>query len=271
MCIPESPAAAVAERPPETDPAELEGLDNEALVRRYKETGDDALKWALVLRFQDQIRRVALRTCGLYNGFSQLDDVVHEGILTLLSAVDRFDPDKGVKLETYVAKRLRGMVIDLSRKQDWLPRQLRQTSNRLSRAVDELSVELGHMPVSQEVADRLGVTKEEYERMLSETAGANLLSFEMLLDNYGSGAGRSGGAFSDPPEEHCEEEELRACLAQGIASLRPNERMVLSLYYERELTMKEIAQVMGVSPPRVSQLHSHAIQRLRVFMKEQLG
>ena len=145
-----------------------------------------------MLRFQDQIRRVALRTCGLYSSFSQLDDVVHEGILTLLSAVDRFDPSKGVKLETYVAKRLRGMVIDLSRKQDWLPRQLRQTSNKLTRTVDELSIELGHMPVSQEVADRLGVSKEEYERMLSETAGANLLSFEMLLDSYGSGSGALG-------------------------------------------------------------------------------
>ena len=170
-----------------------------------------------------------------------------------------------------MAKRLRGMVIDLSRKQDWLPRQLRQTSNKLTRTVDELSVELGHMPVSQEVADRLGVSKEEYEKMLSETAGANLLSFETLLDSYGSGAGQASEDYNDPAEEFCEEQELRECLAKGIASLRPNERMVLSLYYEKELTMKEIAQVMGVSPPRVSQLHSHAIQRLRSYMKEQLG
>ena len=267
----ESAATAIAEEvPADAKQSELDSLDNDALIRRYKETGDDSLKWALVLRFQDQIRRVALRTCGLYSGFSQLDDVVHEGILTLLSAVDRFDPSKGVKLETYVAKRLRGMVIDLSRKQDWLPRQLRQTSNKLTRTVDELSVELGHMPVSQEVADRLGVSKEEYERMLSETAGANLLSFEMLLDSYGSGAGRSAESYNDPPEEHCEEEEPDDCLTRGTPTLRPNERMVLSLYYEKELTMKEIAQVMGVSPPRVSQLHSHAIQRLRAYMKEQL-
>lgn len=249
---------------------DIDGLDNDALIKRYKETGDESFKWALVLRFQDQIRRIAIRTCGLYSSFSQLDDVIHEGILALLSAVDRFDPDKGVKLETYVAKRLRGMVIDLSRKQDWLPRQLRQTSNRLIRTVDELSVELGHMPVSQEVADRLGVSKEEYDRMLSETAGANLLSFEMLLDSYGSGAGRVAEDYNDPPEEFCEEQELHECLAKGISSLRPNERMVLSLYYEKELTMKEIAQVMGVSPPRVSQLHSHAIQRLRSYIKERM-
>lgn len=271
MCAETSTATVVAEQIPALSQEEIDSLDNDTLIRLYKETGDESLKWALVLRFQDQIRRVALRTCGLYTSFSQLDDVVHEGILTLLSAVDRFDPSKGVKLETYVAKRLRGMVIDLSRKQDWLPRQLRQTSNKLTRTVDELSVELGHMPVSQEVADRLGVSKEEYEKMLSETAGANLLSFETLLDSYGSGAGQASEDYNDPAEEFCEEQELRECLAKGIASLRPNERMVLSLYYEKELTMKEIAQVMGVSPPRVSQLHSHAIQRLRSYMKEQLG
>ena len=271
MCAETSTATVVAEQTLALSQGEIDSLDNDTLIRLYKETGEESLKWALVLRFQDQIRRVALRTCGLYTSFSQLDDVVHEGILTLLSAVDRFDPSKGVKLETYVAKRLRGMVIDLSRKQDWLPRQLRQTSNKLTRTVDELSVELGHMPVSQEVADRLGVSKEEYEKMLSETAGANLLSFETLLDSYGSGAGQASEDYNDPAEEFCEEQELRECLAKGIASLRPNERMVLSLYYEKELTMKEIAQVMGVSPPRVSQLHSHAIQRLRSYMKEQLG
>lgn len=251
---------------------DLKQLDNDELIRRYKETGDNELKWELVLRFEDQIRRVALRTCGLYSSFSQLDDVIHEGVLALLSAVDRFDPSKGVKLETYVAKRLRGMIIDLSRKQDWMPRQLRQTANRMSRAVEELSIELGHMPVSQEVADYLGVTKEEYEKMLSDTAGANLLSFEALLENYGSVSGAMAEKKSgeDSPEELCEEKELHECLAEGIKSLRPNERLVLSLYYEKELTMKEIARVMDVSPPRVSQIHSHAIQRLRIFLKERM-
>lgn len=265
---------ALLEPVPEAGQTELDRLDNEELMLRYKETGDEEIKWALVLRFQDQIRRVALRTCGLYSSFSQLDDVIHEGILALLSAVDRFDPAKGVKLETYVAKRLKGMVIDLSRKQDWLPRQLRQTANRLNRAVDELSVELGHMPESQEVADYLGVSKAEYEKMLSETAGASLVSFEMLLDSYGSAAGKqtaTSSEFENPPEEMCEERELRENLAEGIATLRPKERLVLSLYYEKELTMKEIAQVLEVSPPRVSQIHSHAIQRLRLFLKERMG
>ena len=249
---------------------DLEQLDNEELLLLYKETGDNEAKWALVMRFREQIRRIALRACGIYNGFSQLDDIIHEGILVLLNAVDRFDPAKGVKLETYVSKRLKGMIIDLSRKQDWMPRQLRQKSTQINRAMEELSVQLGRTPSSQEMADYLGMSQAEYEKALSDTAGANLLSFEMLLDSCGNGGGKiPQNGFDDSPEERYEERELHEDLTAGIQSLRPNEQLVLSLYYEKELTMKEIAQVMGVSPPRVSQIHSHAIQRLRVFLKEQ--
>lgn len=247
-------------------------MDNQELMLRYKETGDENLKWELVLRFQEQIRRIAIRTCGLYSSFHQLDDVIHEGILTLLGAIDRFDPQKGVKLETFVAKRLRGMVIDLGRKQDWMPRQLRQKSNRLNRAMEELSVELGRMPTGQEVADYMGMTREEYEKTLSDTAGANLISFEMLLDTYGGMAGRMVSQSHQvvSPEDYYEEQELRQALEAAIASLRDNEKLVLSLYYERELTMKEISEVLGVSTPRVSQIHSHAIAQLRTYLQQEL-
>lgn len=255
-----------------------EGLDtgqesSESLLRRYKETGDDALKWELVLRFENQIRRIAARAYGVGLGGNQLEDVVHEGLLTLLGAVDRFDPDKGVKLETYVTKRLRGMMIDLSRKEDWLPRQLRQKFTKVNRAVDELSVELGRTPYSWEVARRLNMSLKEYEKTLSETAGANLMSFEMLLDAYGSVTGQplERQERLDSPEVHFEEQELHKALITGIENLRPNEQLVLSLYYEKELTMKEISEVLGISAPRVSQIHSHAIARLRTHLKEQMA
>lgn len=246
---------------------------SESLLRRYKETGDDALKWELVLRFENQIRRIAARAYGVGLGGNQLEDVVHEGLLTLLGAVDRFDPDKGVKLETYVTKRLRGMMIDLSRKEDWLPRQLRQKFTKVNRAVDELSVELGRTPYGWEVARRLDMSLKEYEKTLSETAGANLMSFEMLLDAYGSVTGQplERQERLDSPEAHFEEQELHKALVTGIENLRPNEQLVLSLYYEKELTMKEIAEVLGISAPRVSQIHSHAIARLRMHLKEQMA
>ena len=124
---------------------ELDQMNNEELMALYKQPGDNDIKWALAMRFQEPLRRIAMRTCGAYGGMNQLEDVIHEGLLTLLNAMDRFDPEKGVKLETYVAKRLRGIVIDLGRKQDWMPRQLRQKSSRINRAEEELSMTLTAM------------------------------------------------------------------------------------------------------------------------------
>lgn len=245
-------------------------MDNTALLALYKETGCDAARWTLVLRYTGLLRRVATQTCGLFQGFAQMDDVIQEGILVLLNAVDKFDPQKGVKFETYIAKRLRGMVVDLARKQDWIPRQVRQKSARLSRASEELSLQLGHTPSDRELAEYLGLDRETYEAILAETAASNLISFEALLDSYGSGAGRAPlpSQAENQPEEEYQQKELHARLADGIAALRPNEQMVLSLYYEKELTMKEIAQVLGVSAPRVSQIHSRAIRQLQEFMKQ---
>ena len=97
---------------------EAEKLDNQALLERYKETGDPDLKWMLVLRYTDLVRKVASQATGIYSSFAQLDDVVQEGLLVLLGAVDKFDPTQNVKFETYVSKRLRGMILDLARKQD---------------------------------------------------------------------------------------------------------------------------------------------------------
>ena len=156
----------------------VEQMSNQELLFLYRESGDEELKWKLVLRMTGMVRAIAAQVWGIYSSFAQLDDIVEEGILVLLSAVDKFDPSKDVKFETYVSKRLRGMIVDLARHQDWLPRQVRQKSIRLNRAREELSMQMGRTPSSAEMADHLGVTREEYGAMLSETAVSGLLSFE---------------------------------------------------------------------------------------------
>ena len=249
---------------------ELEGLDDQALLELYKQTGDQELKWVLVLRFTGLVRRIAAQASGLYSNFAQLDDIVHEGVLVLSSAIDKFDLSKNVKFETYVSKRLRGMIVDLARRQDWLPRQVRQKATRLTRAMDELSVQLGRAPESREVAEYLGLSREQYDALLSETAVSSLVSFEAVLDNYNGAQEKLllSEEQANPTEEAFQDQELHTVLEAGIASLRKNEQMVLSRYYERELSMKEIAQVLGVSAARVSQIHSRALQRLRSCMKQ---
>ena len=249
---------------------EAEKLDDRSLLELYQRTGDQDLKWMLVLRYTSLIRRIALQASGLYSSFAQLDDIIQEGLLVLLNAVDKFDPSKNVKFETYVSTRLRGMIVDLARRQDWLPRQVRQKAGRLNQAMDELSANLGRVPTSNEVAQYLGLSREQYDAMLSETAVSSLVSFEAVLDGCGKAMEKmlAQEEQSNPTEEIFQNQELHQVLEEGIAALRENERMVLSLYYEKELNMKEIAQVLGVSAARISQIHSRALQHLRVHMKQ---
>ena len=249
--------------------AEIEAMDTPGLLNLYKQTGDEELKWPLVLRYEGLIKSAALQIRGVYSSFAQVDDIVSEGILTLLTSIDKFDPDKGIKFETYVAKRIRGMVIDLARKQDWLPRNIRQRAKEIDCAVSHLANELGRFPTDQEVAGHLGIPTDKYQKEAARVALSNTLSLDALMDARDLEGYRFEVSTEDPtvqPETVLEEQELQQTLAQGISSLQQNEQIVLSLYYEKNLHMKEIAQVMGVSEPRISQIHSRAIQKLRDHM-----
>lgn len=248
---------------------EIEAMATPELLALYKQTGDEELKWPLVLRYEGLIKSAALQIRGVYSSFAQVDDIVSEGILTLLSSIDKFDLDKGIKFETYVAKRIRGMVIDLARKQDWLPRNIRQRAKEIDAAVSSLANELGRFPTDQEVAGHLGIPTDKYQKEAARVALSNTLSLDALMDARDLEGYHFEVSSEDPnlqPESVLEDQELQETLAQGIAALQKNEQIVLSLYYERNLHMKEIAQVMGVSEPRISQIHSRAIQKLREHM-----
>ena len=249
--------------------SEIEAMGTSDLLALYKQTGDETLKWPLVLRYEGLIKSAALQIRGVYSSFAQVDDIVSEGILTLLSSIDKFDLDKGIKFETYVAKRIRGMVIDLARKQDWLPRNIRQRAKEIDAAVSHLANELGRFPTDQEVAGHLGIPTDKYQKEAARVALSNTLSLDALMDARDLEGYRFEVSSEDPavqPEAVLEDQELQETLASGIAALQKNEQIVLSLYYEKNLHMKEIAQVMGVSEPRISQIHSRAIQKLREHM-----
>ena len=227
---------------------EIESTPTEELLRLYKETGDETLKWPLVLRYEGLIKSAAMQIRGVYSSFAQIDDIINEGILTLLEAVDKFDPDKGVKFETYVSKRIRGMIIDLARKQDWMPRGVRQRAKEIDAAAAELAASLGRYPTDTELAEWMGISREP-----------DGYQFEVPSDDT-----------QNQPEAVLQERELQRALADGIAGLRENEQIVLSLYYEKHLQLKEIAQVMDLSAPRISQIHARAIQKLRSYMEAYL-
>lgn len=252
---------------------EIEAMTTQELLVAYKQTGLQELKWPLVLRYVGLIKSIALQICGVYSSFAQVDDIINEGVITLMSAVDKFDPEKGTKFETYVTKRIRGMIIDLARRQDWLPRSVRKRSREIDQTVGELYSELGHFPTDTEIAAKMGISQAKYQEELVNTALCNVMSLEALFESREQGD--TGVSFpccdsSLQPEQSLQEEELKEKLAEGIRSLRDNEQLVLSLYYQKELNMREIAQVMGVSEPRVSQIHSKAVQKLRLYLDKYL-
>ena len=249
---------------------ELDALTTEELFQAYKHTGNEELKWPLVMRYMGLVKAIALQVRGVYSSFAQVDDIVNEGLLTLAGAVDKFDPDKGIKFETYVSKRIRGAVIDLARRQDWGPRSVRRKARDIDQASSELFSELGRYPTDQEMARRLGVTQDQYQEDLANSSMCNVLSLDALFEDreQSGGAEVPDGGLDSRPEDCMLRQELLETLTKAIESLRENEQTVISLYYHKNLSMKEIAQVMEVSEPRISQLHSRAIQKLKLYMNQ---
>ena len=231
---------------------EIEQMETPELLRLYKETGNEELKWPLVLRYEHLVKSAAIQVRG----------------------VDKYDLDKGVKFETYVAKRIRGMMIDLARKQDWIPRVVRRREKEIEAAITELSNLLGHYPSDAEITEYLQITQERYQKDLADIALSNVLSLEALMNLYESDGQQFEVPSTDPenqPESCLQEKELQQMLAKGISGLRENEQIVLSLHYEENLQFKEIAQIMNVSAPRISQIHAKAIEKLRDFMESYVG
>ena len=237
----------------------------EELFTEYREHPSDELKWEIVMRHSGIVRNIALQIQGVYCTFAQLDDIINEGLITMAKAVDKYDPSIG-KFETYVAKRIRGMIIDLARKQDWVPRPVRRRAKEIERANSELYNELGRFPTDHEVAERLGISDDEYQDTMANSSMYSVVSLEETLEGYEQITGPEETAADMMPEASLERTEMINELADAIGQLRENEQIVLSLYYQQDMKMKDIADILGVSHARASQIHTRAIQKLKVLM-----
>ena len=250
---------------------ELDAMSKEDLLLLYKSSGDEALRWPLALRYVGLVKSIALQVRGIYSSFAQVDDIINEGVLALVGALDKFDPDKGIKFETFVSKRIRGAIIDLARRQDWVPRSVRRKAREIDQAGGELFAQLGRYPSDEEIAAKLGITQEQYQEHLADSSLCNVLSLDSVLEDRDQGMDVADSDGFSRPEESLMRQELLETLTQGVASLRENEQLVVSLYYQKNLSMKEIAQVLEVSEPRISQIHSRAIQKLKLYMKRYMN
>ncbi|HEY9688339.1 MAG TPA: FliA/WhiG family RNA polymerase sigma factor [Coleofasciculaceae cyanobacterium] len=237
------------------------------LWKAYKKNPNNGqMREQLILKYLHLVRYVVSRLPITLPISIATEDLISYGTMGLMEAVERFDPDRGLKFETYAVTRIRGSIIDQLRFQDWIPRGVRKRSRELSETMMRLEEQLGRAPNDEELAAEMGVSKQKVQAMLADTQNLVL----SLDDTYGSDNAGSMTLLdmvedrnSPDPQGEFEAGELRKRLAEAIASLPEREKLLIALYYHENMTLKEIGEVICVSESRVCQLHAQAILRLR--------
>ncbi|MES2324477.1 MAG: RNA polymerase sigma factor FliA [Pseudomonadota bacterium] len=200
----------------------------------------------------------------------EVDDLVQAGMIGLLDAINRYEETHGAQFETYAVLRIRGAMLDELRNSDWLPRSMRQNMRKIEAAMSALQQKLGHPPSESEVAKMLKLSLADYQDMLSDGGGHQLVYYEDFHDNEGNDSFLDRYAVDDAdPLRSLLDGDFRQAVIDAIDGLPPREKILMGLYYEEELNLKEIGAVMGVSESRVSQLHTQAVARLRAALREQ--
>lgn len=233
--------------------------------KNYKVNRSLEVRNDIVLQYTDLVRKIVLRFKGSYSNFGQLDDMVNQGIIALIDAVEKFDPDMGNKFETFASLKIKGAIIDFMRKQDWVPRNQRNLSKELDEVYHELYAERGYEPTKQEMAEKMGVSLAHLDKILQQRHNSIILSYEEAINEKMMTAAPliMNESDKDSPESGLLYEELKSKLTEAIDHLNEKERLVVSLYYYENLKLKEIAEVLGITESRVSQIHSAAIIKMK--------
>jgi RNA polymerase sigma factor for flagellar operon FliA len=201
----------------------------------------------------------------------EVDDLVQAGMMGLLDAINRYEETHGAQFETYAVLRIRGAMLDELRNSDWMPRSTRQNMRKVEAAMHALTQKLGRQPSESEVAKSLKISLAEYQDLLADSGGHQLVYYEDFHEDDGNDSFLDRYAVDDAdPLKSLLETDFRQAVIDAIDALPPREKILMGLYYEEELNLKEIGAVMGVSESRVSQLHTQAVARLRASLREQL-
>jgi RNA polymerase sigma factor for flagellar operon FliA len=234
----------------------------------YRRTRDERLRQRLILTYAPLVKYVAGRIGSGLPAHVDDEDLVSYGLLGLIGAIERYDPDRDTKFETYAIARIKGSIIDELRAMDWVPRSVRSRARDIERAIAELESKLGRAPSDEEIARQIGLTEGELEDSLTEISRTSIAALDEL---WTVSPGGDQIALIDTiedtqgpnPESALADTELREAVAESISRLPEREKLVITLYYYEELTLREIGDVLGVTESRVSQLHTKAILRLK--------
>lgn len=213
------------------------------------------------------VKRIAYHLLGRLPQSVQLDDLIQAGMLGLLEAAKNYDATKGASFETYAGIRIRGNMLDEVRRNDWVPRSVYKNSRDIAEAVKTVEDRTGRDARDVDVAEEMGISLEEYHEMLQDAAGSHVYGFDDLGVSEDVIGGEEYGILSEPHTKVMQE-DMKKRLTEIIDSLPHKEKLVLSLYYEQDLNLKEIGEVLGVSESRVSQIHSQATHRIKARLAE---
>ena len=221
---------------------------------------------ALILQYAHLVRYVVGRIMVELPRHVDRDDLVGHGTIGLIRAVDKFDPRRGVKFETYAISVIRGAVLESLRQGDWVPRSIRDKTKRIEEALRVLETELGRPPTDEEVAQALDLTIDEYQKLLSQVAKITVVSMETGMGSDGDPVLTVASEVADRapgPAAMYRRRERKEILTAAVDALPDREKLVIALYYQEGLTLKEIGMVLDVTESRVCQLHTQALLRLR--------
>lgn len=240
----------------------------------YSKTKSPEVRENIILEYAPLVKVVAGRL-SMYLGYNvEYEDLVSYGIFGLIDAIDKFDCLKDVKFETYASLRIRGAILDQIRKMDWIPRTIRQKQKRIDAAIKEIEARYGRSAKDEEIAKSLGISDDEYLDWQSQMKITNVVSLNEFLEQGSevpNEANRSKSSQFDSPEEVLEKDELKEMLEEALELLTEKERKVILLYYYEDLTLKEISNILEVSESRISQLHTRALQKMKVKMGHYIG
>lgn len=216
----------------------------------------------LAIRYAPLVKRIAYHLMARLPDSVMVEDMIQAGMIGLLDALGQYDQSQGASFETYASIRIRGAMLDELRRVDWAPKSVHRKARDLSGAISRVEARTGRDARDSEVAEEMGVSLEEYHRALQDSASCRMASFDEITSAEDGGYDRFSND-SPTPLEALEEEEFRTRLAEAIATLPEREQLIMSLYYDEELNLKEIGAVLGVSESRISQLLSQSHARLR--------
>lgn len=242
-------------------------MDNStaALLEEYRYDRSEAVRNEIVLKNLSLVRSCAMALRNMYIKYGDVDDVVNEGVIALMEAIETYDPDKGAKFETYASLKIRGAIIDYIRRQDWIPRSVRKFARDLDNASSSLYNLYNRIPTTAELAEYMELSEDKLLRSMAEASCTVTLSFEELLyeDNFEELPSSSGEAT----DASLLREECRRVIAEAIDTLKEKEKQVITLYYFKSMKYSDIARALGISESRVCQINTKATLTLKTILE----